>query len=174
MATTNNMKREASDAAGNTTKRFNTITVLVGVDEEAFTIHESLICDRSDFFKAACSGEWKESQTRTVRLPPSTTPAHFQIYLDWLYSQRQQSLTELLEVLLQEEGVSDADDVMALQVLEGLCELWMLGDYLLDVTFKDRAIGNIVAHELPTRCLILPDTIQKVINNTRKDSGLQL
>lgn len=147
---------------------------MVGSDEYAFTVHERLLCDHANFFKAACSAEWKEGQTRTVRLPPAT-PAHFEIYLDCLYSQQKVDVTQKLTALLAEEGVSYSyqDDIQPLQIIDNLCDLWRLADYILDIDFQNTVLKNLLMHDLPQRRLILPATIRNVITNSPKESGLQ-
>lgn len=152
-----------------------TITVLVGGDEYAFTVHESLLCGHADFFKAACSAGWKEGQTRTVRLPPAT-PAHFEIYLDWLYSQQQANLTDKLTKILTEEGLAQSVDELyqqQLQLIDKLCDMWLLADYILDTDFKNKVMDAILMHDLSQHRLIMQSTIRKIITNTTKESGLQ-
>jgi hypothetical protein len=45
------------------------ITALVGPEETPFSVHQEAICDKSKFFRAACSKRWVEGQERRVRLP---------------------------------------------------------------------------------------------------------
>jgi len=147
--------------------------VLVGDEEAAFTVHEALICKHSDFFTAACSGEWKEGQTRTVRLPAPNDPAHFQLYLDWLYSQRLVNVTELVRKGLVEQDVSTQSGAQGLHVVDGLCDLWILGNYLLDTSFKNTMISRVITNEVPRGGLILLSTVKKIIKGTPTDSGIQ-
>jgi hypothetical protein len=63
----------------------NIITVLVGPDEHPFQIHQDAICDKSKFFKAACSKRWVEGQEKLVRLPEAHVDV-FQAYSNWIYS----------------------------------------------------------------------------------------
>jgi hypothetical protein len=59
------------------------IRVLVGAEESGmkeFTVHEDLICPRSQFFRKAMSGPWKESEERKVDLPEDE-PGVFALYL---------------------------------------------------------------------------------------------
>lgn len=45
--------------------------VILEHDEEAFTVHQSLICKHLPFFRTAFSSDWKEAHERTARLPDS-------------------------------------------------------------------------------------------------------
>jgi hypothetical protein len=62
------------------------IKVLVGADDaaETFTVHEKLICERSEFFHKTLDGDWKEAQDRVVELPKDD-PKIFQLYISSLY-----------------------------------------------------------------------------------------
>lgn len=48
-------------------------------------VHKKVICDASDFFRAACNGGWKESTAGKVKLPEQQSDA-FMIFLHWLYT----------------------------------------------------------------------------------------
>ncbi|KAK4950287.1 hypothetical protein LTR10_011268 [Elasticomyces elasticus] len=69
-------RRTASVDGGPVSKRFrpsfsNTITVLAGEEEEPFTVHVDTICQRSDFFTAACRKEkalWMSRQSNIIAL----------------------------------------------------------------------------------------------------------
>lgn len=49
-----------------------------------FTVHEDLICSRSEFFKNAMNGSWRESDERMIPLPEDE-PGTFALYLSLLY-----------------------------------------------------------------------------------------
>lgn len=149
--------------------------MLVGEQEDTFTVHETLICEHAAFFKAACSGDWKEGPTRTVRLS-SSSPANFQIYLDWLYSHQQLDLTDLAMKSVEEAGLSCKQKLaenLALHHISKLINLWVMGDYLMDTIFKNRVMDNIIWHELPKRRLVKLHMINRIITNTPRVSGLQ-
>jgi hypothetical protein len=61
------------------------ISVLVGPKEAVFNVHESFICAKSKFFKAACRKEWTEGTEKLVRLP-EVEPELFKSYLNWVYT----------------------------------------------------------------------------------------
>ena len=50
-----------------------------------FHVHKALVCRKSPFFSAACSGNCKEGHDNTIRLP-TAEPEIFQIYLHWVYT----------------------------------------------------------------------------------------
>lgn len=62
----------------------NEVTVLVGTDEKKFTAHKDVLCETSDFFRAALGGAWLESADKIIRLPDQVSVA-FSIYLNWRY-----------------------------------------------------------------------------------------
>ena len=63
----------------------NDVTVLVGKNERRFVAHQDILCRSSTFFQAACSGNWRESKEKLVRLPEQSSGA-FSIYLHWCYT----------------------------------------------------------------------------------------
>lgn len=60
------------------------VVVLVGPGKQRFEIHKGLICSRSDFFKAALTGNFKEADG-TIALPDHD-PATFKYFVYWLYT----------------------------------------------------------------------------------------
>ena len=99
-----------------------------------------MICDRSPFFKAACSKRWVEHGIRTVHLPGQLSKI-FQAYLEWAYSQTK-DITNLL--------VTDVPGPNSLQSLFqasdlclDLCRLWILADYLGDTACMNVVIANL-------------------------------
>lgn len=63
------------------------VTLLVGPDEQNMVAHSSQLTRDSKFFAAALDKQWKEGQTRTIKLPEenTSTMAH---YLAFLYSDK--------------------------------------------------------------------------------------
>jgi len=60
------------------------IRVLVDDEEKEYSVPETLLVEKSDFFKAACTKPWKEAEERTVRLR-ETDITTFDHYLHWIY-----------------------------------------------------------------------------------------
>ncbi|KAK3070761.1 hypothetical protein LTR53_009877 [Teratosphaeriaceae sp. CCFEE 6253] len=104
-------------------------TVLVGPDEESFSIHASIATSKSKFFEAACRGTWTEAQAKVVRLP-EVSPDIFKAYVQWMYSG---------EVVNPSEPEIDAGcEGHAPQV--ALVKLYHLGDVLLDLPLRNRVM----------------------------------
>ena len=60
------------------------VTALVGPDKARFDLHEGLLCESSDFFKAAFTSNFQE-RNGTVNLPEQDTRV-FKFFVHWLYS----------------------------------------------------------------------------------------
>lgn len=63
------------------------VTLLVGESEKPFYVHLDLLCDASEFFRAAFKGNFQESSEKTMRLPEDDESI-FELFVDWLYYQR--------------------------------------------------------------------------------------
>ncbi|KAK4565681.1 hypothetical protein LTR86_003529 [Recurvomyces mirabilis] len=60
-------------------------TVLIGDDERAFAVHSSVVSKKSEFFRAACNGKFKEAKEKTIRLPEADIEP-FRAYIQWCYN----------------------------------------------------------------------------------------
>ncbi|KAF3176853.1 hypothetical protein EYR41_011878 [Orbilia oligospora] len=66
---------------------FTDVIVYVGHDEEPFHLHRAVICQTSEFFKAACKpGLFKEGIEKEIELP-SIHPTTFRKVISWQYQQ---------------------------------------------------------------------------------------
>ncbi|KAL9023648.1 MAG: hypothetical protein Q9180_008157 [Flavoplaca navasiana] len=63
------------------------VTILVGLEETPFRIHEGLLCSKSEYFRAAFEGSFKESTEKSVHLRDDD-PKVFQFYATWIYTQK--------------------------------------------------------------------------------------
>jgi len=61
------------------------ITLYVGPTRKKFTVHKSLICDSSEFFKKAFTGGFLEGQQGTIDLGEDS-PEAVSLFIHWLYS----------------------------------------------------------------------------------------
>lgn len=63
------------------------ITLLVGPESSptTFIVHKEAATARSKFISAACSSNWIEGQSKTIKLPEEK-PDYIQAYIHWLYT----------------------------------------------------------------------------------------
>lgn len=94
--------------------------MLVGPAAQFFVVHQDVICAKSKFFKAACSG-WEEGEESTLRLPKVEGKV-FQSYVGWAYGNT-----------LVAASTVDEDVEMAIK-------LNLLGEVLDDVRLRNRTI----------------------------------
>ncbi|KAI6825402.1 hypothetical protein KC332_g7872 [Hortaea werneckii] len=153
------------------TKYSKTISIVVGNNYwDPFNVHESLLVTSSEVFKAALSADWKENRLKVIHLS-CHRPVNFQIYLDWLYGRGHVNIEVLVMESLADSGTT-APGEKDPWVVDQLCELWILGDYLLDNEFKNAVIESILCLVATDSRMILPDTVERIVDGTLTDSGL--
>ncbi|KAF3049218.1 hypothetical protein E8E11_005861 [Didymella keratinophila] len=96
---------------------------------KVFFVHEDLICMRSEFFKKALDGRWKESEEAGVHMPEDD-PSTFSMYIKLLY-------TDAL-VHMEEADCSSADSTPRWHLR--LNKLYVLAEKILDDTTKNMAL----------------------------------
>ena len=60
------------------------VDIYVGAKRKTFRLHENLLCDRSDYFKATFQGEFAEAKSKELYLPEDDD-ASFELFVNWLY-----------------------------------------------------------------------------------------
>ena len=152
-----------------------TITVLVGSNEEPFTVHEDIICARSEFFKAAVSKGWREAEQRIVRLPKHR-PAVYKAYLECLYDPN----TDVLGLARSHaDDLADDDDgdipkdPVKRKAGHGLVNLYILGDFVGDEVLRDQAFKSMVQGWNDHTLGWSVSAIRKIFENTSVNCGLQ-
>ncbi|KAK4891882.1 hypothetical protein LTR27_009581 [Elasticomyces elasticus] len=107
----------------------STIVINVGGSEgipfQRFVVHENAVRPVAEFVKMALTGEWKEATERTIPLSEDE-PAVFHVYQTWLYTRR------------IDTGSPDES------FYERLIKCYILGEKLLDTTFKDAIMDHIL------------------------------
>ncbi|PNP79249.1 hypothetical protein FNYG_07325 [Fusarium nygamai] len=61
---------------------YSDLTITCGEDQ--YRVHKAIVCPRSNFFKAACDGKFKEAQTGRIDLPDDD-PAAVRMMIKYLY-----------------------------------------------------------------------------------------
>lgn len=126
----------------------DTITILVGKDEQRFTVHKDIICEKSEFFQAACSQRRREEQEMVVRLPDLRAPYMFPVYMDWVYTD---------DMTLGKE----------------LVELYLLGDVLKDVKLRNKALRLFYRHFNVDKTTLTTEQCHTVWEHTASDSSIR-
>lgn len=88
----------------------------------------------SDFFKSATSGTWKEASEKAIKLP-ETTPLQFDTYINWLY-------TGEIPFAKSSEPFANNNERRAFAIgsYDRLMELYEMGYFLLDATFRNAVV----------------------------------
>jgi hypothetical protein len=112
------------------------LTVLVGQEpnQTRFTIHEGIICGRSEFFRRAMSGDWKEREEREIKLPEDD-PQVFATYVNLAYTNK---------ITTIESGALDAAQKFAKEC-NALCKLYVFSEKLCDTQAKNSTVHALVA-----------------------------
>ncbi|KAK5679433.1 hypothetical protein LTS10_008251 [Elasticomyces elasticus] len=173
-------KRKATDNEGDPdAKRFrpnfsDTITVVVGEEKELFTVHTATICQKSEFFTAACKREWQEGKDKTIPLP-DVSPRVFTLYVNWAY-------TGVLDIEIADDPeLQRADDsdvspkaqevALSKHRHNNIISLYSAADFLLNEALKERAIDTLL-HTWKSK-FVWPTLISKVWRSTATGSGLR-
>ena len=108
------------------------VVVHVGEPSKNFHVNEAVIRASSNFFDKALNTDWEEGRSRTVRLPECDED-DFGIYLNWLYFGK----------VFASDEKEPKDSYTSLNMVN----MYILGDKLLDVDFKD-AVCDAIAEDI--------------------------
>lgn len=96
-----------------------------------------MITHSSDFFRKACSGDFKEAPEKVIRLPEMDTDS-FASYVHWVY-------THTVRVRDDDDPVMEATEGQIAAVKVSLIKVYVAADVLLDTLLRNAAIDQIVA-----------------------------
>ena len=125
------------DAATNRRTRLDfseTVTVLVGKGEKAYTLHTCYARKSSEFLSTALNGSWKEAKDGKIRLPDAN-PCLFEHYSQWLY-------TGELDINLDKEDATKEE--IAAYNYEVLMRLYVMAHFLLDTAFRNVVVDSTI------------------------------
>lgn len=111
----------------------NTVTLLVGPDQQKMVAQTSYLTRTSEFFATALKQVWAEGQTRIINLHEEA-PELMAHYLDWVYSS--ELPTEMCDKFHPESAKIAAHDLLA--------ELYVLGERRLDSKFRNATIAEFI------------------------------
>ena len=142
------------------------VILIVGDQQEQLLAHASYLTNRSDFFKAALSNNWKEGQSRVVKLPEDD-PTTVAQYLDFVYKN-----------MLPTQQKWFPNQVKSMYL--SLARLYVYGERVLDVVIRNVIVDHIIAfssianHELATHPHYPgPAVIETVYEGTTAESPMR-
>ncbi|KAM0712238.1 hypothetical protein Q7P37_011332 [Cladosporium fusiforme] len=113
-------------------------TLVVGMEEKEYSVHEGVLCKSSPFFHSATRKEWKEGQERRVVLPDDA-PSIVDLYLQWLYTDK------ILSRKLPEENEQSTERGTRNTVENSLLiGGFVFGEKIQDGNFKDAIIDALI------------------------------
>ena len=121
------------------------VKVIVGSEQQIFTVHKALICTASPFFQTALASGFIEGAEQKVQLPEED-PQLFQLAYDWLYSGR---VADGVTTYLKKEDVCSGDKFW--------WEVYKMGDRLMIDRLRVLALANIQAF-FTTKKPLVPST----------------
>lgn len=142
------------------------IRVIVGSQEKRFAVYKELLCEHSEFCRAACGREWKEGQEDTIYLPEAR-PDAFNLYIHWLY-------TGTVDTTLMTEPEVPPGTVARHPAHSNLAKVFVLGNFLGDIAFCNCLIDCILQKLDKGGIPPSPQTLSYVWRQTSKGSRFQL
>lgn len=107
-------------------------TLVVGVEEHEYRVHQDLLSGNSPYFAAAVKEEWEEGQKRRIPLPDDSAAA-VDLYVQWVYDRRVASRQPL-------EKLKDGQEELGV-----LIDSFIFGEKIQDGDFKDAIIDALIS-----------------------------
>lgn len=112
------------------------ILVKAGQERKNYILHKSLV-KSSDFLAKALSGDWQQAEDGTITAP-GIESRHFDHYAQWLYTGKIPLESSEKSVRGDSSANDNSDDYILLM------DLYLLGYFLLDVTFRNCIIDTLL------------------------------
>lgn len=129
------------------------VDVYVGEERKKFKLHRDLLCERSEFFKAAFEGHFKEFEADELALPEDSVES-FELLVGWLYG------APLMSIPSEDAFPAYLD----LNILAGKLCLEHLQNETMD---------RILRYYRTSSPKVTPNTIRSVCENTAKGDPLR-
>jgi hypothetical protein len=158
-----------------------TVLIVEGDSRVSLIDHAKTLCSHSEYFKTACAWKWPRNGSRPIVLPPWYDPNIFQLYLVWLYAGRDSNLVDHANDLARYLTKDSAPPKVTQQptsdftcfVRALLVQAWILGDFITDVEFENKAMDGILSSASISRELMPGAELRSIFAHTRRNSGLQ-
>lgn len=146
--------------------------MLIGPEQKRYTVHRQIICQTSEYFRALCNGQWKESSKGVVKLDDVMEIA-FNVYICWIYTGR----IDVLDPASDAEAMSVKHDKNKEQndfkdTLWRLAHAFALGDRFLDLCFQNTVIDEYALLSQQNNRHLGPETLTAVWETVPSQSCL--
>ena len=141
------------------------IEVLVGPEKKLFTVHQDIMCDRSPFFRAACSERWQQGSKAIELLDHD--PEIFDTYLLCVYKDK-------INTGGSEENKCDADITDFDGNYDRLLRTYILADKLGDVVTTNMVIEEMIEYSAKAKLFPAAFDLQLGFAETCETSPVQL
>jgi len=111
----------------------DTFTIIVGPEKISHAVHQQALVRSSGFFRAACNGNFKEAEEKTIRLPEMDKEA-FKSYVQWAY-------TNEVAVKADDDPGDDAEQEAR---WNSLARLYGATHILLDIALRNAIIDRLI------------------------------
>lgn len=138
-----------------------TVTLIVGENKKPFQVHLDLLCEASPIFKAAFSGNFKESSEKTMQLP-ADDESIFELFVDWLYYQRYEMIPEV-----------EGDEYEASGVFLQAFKLFVIADKYEVIKLKSRVIETLFVAGKVSKWGLTLSSLDYAYEHTTQGSGLR-
>ncbi|KAG9954075.1 hypothetical protein KCU85_g605, partial [Aureobasidium melanogenum] len=133
------------------------VTVEVGPQKQAFSIHKDLLCFYSDYFRGAFEGSFKEAVDGKIWLEKED-PAIFDIFNAFLYNRKLQDAKGLVGLSLS---------------FKTLVDLWIFGDQFVVPLLQNIAIDSLQQKSDQENFIPCKTQIRKIYDNTLHGAPLR-
>jgi hypothetical protein len=135
------------------------------LDGTSFSVHESVICAKAPFFKAALQHEWAEGQERKVTLTETEADV-FEAYAHWAYS-------GIVDATAISKSTPSSDAKLKLPTYLALGKLWIFADKVLDFELCNRLSDSTLEKAQENSAKIALGSLAYLWPRTSKDSPLR-
>ena len=137
------------------------VKIFVGPKRKEWIIHEDLICDRSDYFKAAFNDGFKETDEKEIYLDDDD-PAAFALFVDWIYG---------AELRGKRGQYTSSKLTLEWPQVQKLCALWVFADKIRLPELKNEACSLYTRYR--DCCFIEVEEVEFIYRNTLEASDLR-
>ncbi|KAI4616875.1 hypothetical protein J4E83_006457 [Alternaria metachromatica] len=115
------------------------VAIAIGPSKTIFRIHESLLCSKSEYFRTAYNGRWKDSTDGVVL--EDVDVGVFKLFVNWLYTSKvPENFDDLSTMTGMPQCVSGESTTAAFLLLKAC----VFGDRFLAYDFYERAHNTFV------------------------------